>query len=234
LIITDIHSDVVDVAQENILSNCPSLNEGMIEKFQSDLCKELISRNISVDLLYENLPNLPVLEGTNIKQSTFTASFYDPNNYPKLPTEIANYFLSLHYLFLKQAKLCLTPSGFVVCCIGVRVPMTIIQKMFIELGFYPDILVFDMVLQLQADDVLDAYVSAEESGHIEFNFYPYDKGIELLQRIQSEDRDVDYNTIIEMMKRLRLSAREAKESMCRGWRIGHLGAVIKGSQLRAH
>ena len=60
VIITDLHDDVVSLAQHNIVSNTLGRHKLNVCARVGDLLDPLQDEPICLDLLYENLPNLPI------------------------------------------------------------------------------------------------------------------------------------------------------------------------------
>ncbi|HEX6369803.1 MAG TPA: hypothetical protein VF006_12865 [Longimicrobium sp.] len=226
-VLTDLHADVTKTAKENVLRNVRGLTSGDIEAFVSDLCAGLIERQIAVDVLYENLPNLPALP-EEVSEGALSASFFDREKARSIPRVYAEHRLTLHYHFLSQARRCVTTGGRVVCCIGGRIPMRLVRSMFEEHGFTADVLHFAMVRQFESEKVLDGYVQAEEETGITFRFFPFEEAAATLARIREEQPRLEDIESDAQWNALALTARQAHDLEAGGTAIGHLGVVWQG------
>lgn len=229
--LSDVHQDVVDTAVSNVLRNCPRLTPDDVHGFTADLCSGFIERGVTVDMLYENLPNLPISE-LSMGDGVTTASFFGESRLAAIPDTFARHRLPLHYLFLQQATRCLRPGGGVICCIGGRVPIVIVRQMFAECGFTPSVLNFDMVRQFESERVLSGYVAAEAASGIRFNFYPYKQGRQLLSEIHGAGATIDEAIADPRFARLAMNAAAAQKLEGGGTAIGHVGVVWYGTRAR--
>lgn len=225
--LVDLHQDVVDLATYNVLGNCPGIEAPRVHGLVSDLCTGLLARDIRVDLLYENLPNLPASDIT-LSVDAMTASFFDSGKLAETPPAYSAYRLGLHYLFLAQASDALANDGSVVCCIGGRVKIQIVRSMFTQLGYVPHVLSFGLVRQFESEKVLAGYVTAESENGIEFTFYPYKEACEVVAKLRRAGADID--TVIEhpLLRRMAIGSTEARDLERQGHAIGHLGIVWRG------
>lgn len=223
--LTDLHEDVVNLARSNVLENCLDLQPESVHGFVSDLCEGLIARGIKVDVLYENLPNLPASE-ISLGVGAMTASFFDNGRLAEIPATYSGHRLGLHYLVLNQARRVLTSQGSVVCCIGGRVKVHVIQSMFTHLGYTPEVLNFDIVRQFESDKVLAGYMEAEKENGVEFTFYPYDDAREVVGALLRGNADLD--EVTQQLSGLAIGAAEARKLELAGRAIGHLGIIWRG------
>lgn len=223
----DLHEDVVALARDNVLANCPFVEPTRVQAFVSDLCEGLLLRGVQVDVLYENLPNLPTSE-ISLDVGAMTASFFEDRRLADVPAIYSAHRLGLHYLFLSQARKALAQHGSVVCCIGGRVPVHVVQSMFTQLGYTPEVLSFDMVRQFESEKVLDGYVEAEAEGGVEFRFYPYNEAREVVTELYVANADINAVTQHHRLKELSIRPAEARRLEQEGYAIGHLGIVWRG------
>ena len=235
MILTDLRDDVVELARENVLRNCTSLDAGRLLGLTGSLCDELIARGLSADVIYENLPNLPT-STLNLASGCRTASFFDPGQSRPVPAEFADNMLALHYLFLSQVRNCLSADGVVVCSIGLRVPLDLVLRLFEINRFRSEILAVGAVRQLAAEEVLPHYadIEAASPNRTPFLFFPH---AALVEAVRKSDRpDVSRRDLIAAVAGradLALSAQEAYHAVRfgDGAHVGHLGAVILGTPM---
>ena len=124
--ITDVHNDVVERARSNILENVQVKNIS-VEGYVGDIPSCLENSAPIFDLIYENLPNIPLVnenlyEGQN--SSTFIAARKE-----LLPEFVTNSLLALHYIAIQQASSRLRAGGRILSSIGGRVPLSLILRM---------------------------------------------------------------------------------------------------------
>lgn len=224
----DLHQDVVDMAKDNVLRNCPSLQPTDVSAFVSDVCAGLRARDIRSDVVYENLPNIPA-DDVDFGAGVATASFFRGRKTAAVPDVFARHRLALHYRFLSEARACLTETGVVVCCIGGRVPAGVVEAMFVDCGYTPDVLNFEMVRQFEAGGVVAGFAEAERQEHLTFRFYPYRAGRAALEEIRRRDGVTIHEVMDDpILARLCMTATEAQDRFARGHDIGHLGVVWRG------
>lgn len=175
IIATDIHPMVIPIAEQNITSNI--LNPERVRVLEGDLCKPLmelgIRADLSYDLIYANIPNIPNTpsQGTILEERR-TASYFDPRDTSSCPATFQEYLLTLQYLFLKEAKDALKNNGAVIDAMGGRVPYDILLRLFTENGYDVEELVSIFKYQTEIEDVIPGYAKAERDG-IQFDFYRY-------------------------------------------------------------
>lgn len=232
LVLTDVHDDVVELAKANVLANCPDIAPPRVQAFLSDVCSGLIQRQVKVDLLYENLPNLPLAE-VEIGEGVTTASFFGRERMRSIPALFSTHRLVLHYIFLQQAHQCLTSRGAVICCIGGRIPIAVVRSMFDDCGYLPHTLNFDMVRQFESEKVLAGYVEAEAESGILFKFYPYDEGTRVLRELRDRGVTIDDVFDDDRLRSVTLSASQAQKAEASGTAIGHVGVVWRGVPKRS-
>jgi len=236
LICTDIHPEVPAIARENIIKNCDNMDNQNLVCTECNLLCYLIENNIKVDMLYENLPNIPMDAPSNeiIKVNSSTASFYSSDMLNGIPDFIESSMLGLHYQFLIQAKKCLKPGGIVICSIGGRIPYNKIKKMFLEMNFKPEILHCDMILQLAAAEVLQGYITAQKKYKNKFLFYEYEEGKKMLSKAMETSKTIEDALEDESLKNstIGFDAANAYFKLFSGnTEIGHTGLIIKGNMI---
>ena len=183
MILTDIVPDILPGAQRNVQRNCTNLSPRNLFVYNGDLAEPILTHRHQVDVCYANLPTLPH-NGTwqEIVAAGKSASYYPAELLRQAPAFVQDSLLELYHRFLMQCKQCLTKDGFVVCAIGGRLSWEPIRRLFVECGYKPSILVFDVKPQEQADLCLPEY-SSFESDQRRFAYYVYDEAREALDRV---------------------------------------------------
>jgi hypothetical protein len=132
-----------------------------------------------VDLIYENLPNIPDNRKLNTKQK---ASRYNPSSLAELDESARRYLLESHYSLLVDAHDILSNNGSVICSIGGRAPLGEIERIVNNAGYINLELVAGFKKQTEPWEVLPGYAAAEKDG-VEFDFYLYDDAVSHLKSI---------------------------------------------------
>ncbi len=229
LVLMDLRQDIVNIAVENVRRNCIIRPGNEVTGYESDLCGALRRMGKRVDLIYENLPNLPALKGLTLDHSALTASFYDDSTYAPIPKEYDRLMLGLHYRFLVEARECLEPGGQVISCVGGRVPFGAIESMFLKLGYRPSLLVTDIVRQFEAERLLPQYSYLEQQTGMKFRFLPLEAGKATFAQLR--DAGVASGSIAEELHRRGafIDAHDANVRQMLGKHIGVVGFVIQAS-----
>ena len=176
VIITDLHDDVVSLAQQNIVSNTLGRHKLNVCARVGDLLDPLQDEPICLDLLYENLPNFPISDEARLagkladgqSSSTFMAA-----REGEIPEFISRSLITLHHLALKQARPLLKTGGRLLSSIGGRIPLENILRLGLESGYSSEILTFTWKRQSEAEEVIGGYAHWEEQrGLGPFRFYP--------------------------------------------------------------
>lgn len=231
MVLADIHEDVATLARQNVVRNCASVKEEDVFALGSDVCEALLAQGLQVEILYENLPNLPTVE-LDISDGVMSASFFQQRAELGPSSVYSRFRLSMHRRFLEQARSCITQAGAVICSIGGRVPFDLVRSMFTECGFKPQVLNFEMVRQFEADGVLPGYAQVEESEGIQFRYYPFAEARHALRDMRAEGLvSIDDAVADPRLQRICLSATEARTWHDTGRPIAHMGVVWLGSPL---
>ncbi|MDO8481121.1 MAG: hypothetical protein Q7S65_04885 [Nanoarchaeota archaeon] len=227
VVVTDLDSNIVAVAEENVRKYASGVE---IIALVGSLCAPLRERGFRVDLLYENLPNIP--NGGNLEKGYRRASRYEKGQFG-VGNELARvYLLESHLALLQDAKDRLTERGRAICSIGGRVPLALIQEIVEREGFAYRELVAGFRLQTESEEVLPGYASAEKG--ITFDFYPYREARALLEKEGMCEPFVERTG--EELKRLlepvRISAKEAlaRYERDKGYRVGHVVLMIEAAK----
>lgn len=239
LIIADVHPEVIAFARENILLNCERLTLSDIKRYQSDLFSNIPDESLKADLIYENLPNLvhQQPDADILSQGHTSATYLHQPRTEDIPKVFRDNLLELHYAFLLSAKKFLSRNGFVVCSIGARVGWNVIAQMFTSLGYDPELLVFDLKVQEEAEDVVQGYAKAEGVGmQTSFRFYPMEETSALLNTLAYRNIVSGFAAHREevevALEQLRLNAVTAKDRLAKNQKVGHMVYVVKGKPIR--
>ena len=126
---TDLQKSVVNAAAENIKKNLKNADSVELEFGAGDLLQPLQNGKHRYDVIYENLPNVPLTDNTKIEDKR-NSGHYLEKRVEVIPEFVHEQMLDLHYLALKQARDYLADKGAVYSTLGGRVPLSA----FIKLG----------------------------------------------------------------------------------------------------
>ena len=220
--LTDMHINVVKAAVRNVEKN--SIHPLNIIHGIGDLLTPLSGHVNGIDIIYENLPNIPLEEDkilkTGQKSSTFIAKRTEA-----IPQNVTSNLLDLHYLTLQQAKPMLAKNGRVLSSIGARIPLSAIFDMAKQAGYDGRLITYSWKEQSEAEEVLRGYKHWQEQGLGPFHFYPTDV---LKVTFAESDKD-DCYAIEGQLEEYRLDASQALRAHRAGLKIGHTVAVLESS-----
>jgi methylase of polypeptide subunit release factors len=179
---TDLTTPVAQIAKRNVFNNLrkPLLYErrrdgsGITEIGCRLFEDKEVFAGAKFDLIYENLPVLPLYTLDRRGEPYQSASFASVDDYPSPPQSYVEDLLFTHYEFLVQAKRFLNPAGAVLCNIGARIQKDKILEMFDYLGYDTQVVVYDLKRQTEADSNLPAYKKCSDKTGVNFYFYSYD------------------------------------------------------------
>ena len=188
IVVTDLDDKLVQTIEENVKRHAGSIE---VISGVGSLCNPLRKKGITVDLMYENLPNIP--DSGNIIEGYRRASRFKLDAFKAVNEHAKKYLLESHFAFLLEARESLNPGGSVICSIGGRVPYNIIFSIFEQAGYRAEEVVAGFKIQTEPDEVLPGYANAEHG--VEFDFYKYDevakridlKYLRTLQKIKGND-----------------------------------------------
>ncbi|KAJ7871413.1 hypothetical protein B0H14DRAFT_2345199 [Mycena olivaceomarginata] len=168
--VTDIHEGVVDAARRNICKATAGIGVHLVAATGDLLCP-LADHSGTYDLIYENLPNIPMRPDCAIDDGQ-TSATYVPGRTEEIPLVATANLLALHFLALCQAKPLLSPNGAVLSSIGGRVCIDILLEMAVEAGYSAKILTYTWKIQSEPEEVIGGYKKNQEDGLGPFYFYP--------------------------------------------------------------
>ena len=226
--VTDLFEEVVAVAASNIRNNIRPEHAITLHSGAGDLLQPLKNDGPRFDIIYENLPNLPLDEDGSLETGR-TSAAYIPRRSEPMPAFIKDWMLVLHYLALVQSRDFLNPGGVVISTIGARMPLQKLADMAEAAGFEPSFLTYSWKAQTDPADLLPAYAKWQQQGLGPFYFYPADLLADAFASISLEEAGRDACLIEETLAPKRLDAIAAWEAFRRGERIGHTVAVLQAS-----
>jgi methylase of polypeptide subunit release factors len=228
--LTDVHEEVVATAADNVSRNRLASNELVIESGCGDLLSPLRHLNTRYDLIYENLPNVPLPFTGEIAEDRKSSTHLVPRT-EELPELIRNQMLDLHYLALIQAKDFLNKDGSILSTLGGRVPLHILLSLGILAGYSTSFLIYTWKNQADPEEVIRDHALKQNEGFGPFYFY---RSEVLEKTFSSIDIRTSGREALEIERLLwpeRLDAVSAYAALKKGERIGHTVAVLK-SELR--
>lgn len=171
--ITDLFDDVVTTAARNVSRNLRDGIDIVLHSGAGDLLSPLAPSGEKFDVIYENLPNLPVDATRLIEKDKTSAAFLAPRS-EVIPAFVIDWLLTMHFLALVQARDALAPDGVVLSTVGGRVPLEVLTRMPQAARLVPRILTYGWKVQADADDVISTYANWERQGLGPFRFYAVD------------------------------------------------------------
>lgn len=224
--VTDLFPDVVDTAAHNIRRNLRDGSTVEVRAGAGDLLAPLAPFGAGYDVIYENLPNLPVDDAARIEVDRTSAAFVAPRA-EAVPAFVRDWLLVLHYLALAEARSALAPGGTVISTIGARVPLAVLADMSRAAGFAPSFLTYGWKAQAEAEDVIGTYAEWQRRGFGPFHFYVADRLEAAFAGLDPEEAGRNAFEVERTLVDGRLDALEAWDAHRRGVRIGHTVVVLQ-------
>jgi hypothetical protein len=222
---TDLFPEVVDAAASNVWRNLAAGHSVALHAGAGDLLEPLRASGVTFDLIYENLPNLPLADAAEVEVDKTSAAFLAPRSEP-MPESVRDSLLALHYLALVQSHDFLKPGGAMLSTIGARLPLSVLTEMAEAAGHTPSFLGYWWKAQADAADVIGSYAQWQRQGLGPFHFYP----IEILEaafaRLDLEEAGRNALSIEDSLRSYQLDATAAWRLHGRGRRIGHTVAAL--------
>lgn len=228
--LTDLFEEVVATAAANVRRNHLAEHPVALHAGAGDLLQPLAGQGVRFDLIYENLPNLPLADAAEVEVERTSAAFLAPRSEP-VPEAVKDWLLVLHYLALVQAKDFLNPGGAVISTIGARLPLSVLADMATAAGYRPSFLTYWWKVQADPDDVIGSYAQWQRQGLGPFHFYPAETLEAAFAGLTLEQAGRDAFAIERDLRGKSLDAVAAWEAHQRGERIGHTVAVLHSEPL---
>lgn len=222
IILTDIDERIVKIAKNNLLMR-KDISKVEIIELSGDLCKPLREAEYKVDVICENMPNVPN-DDLVFSNYNFSSDNELINKNKLATTDLFNlellakkYLLESHLVSLIECYDCLNNGGSLILSMGGRVPLDVFSKIIEGVGYKYEELVAGFKLQNAPEKVIVGYADIEsKKDSFDFDFYLYDKAIELLEEngIMRDDpiiKDGDGEKLKEILEPAKINARKAKE-----------------------
>jgi hypothetical protein len=231
LTVTDLYEESLLVARKNVLAHLDATAQIELSFHAGDLLS-CVPPQRRFSLVYENLPNLPSAEGLELRRGTIGGRFFQASEL-EVPERYATRLLALHYRCLQDAWPRVRPAGGVLTAIGGRVSHDMVMAMHRACGYRPELVAFDVKLQVEPGLVIPPYSRAEARSGVEFTFYA-PEAIELVaegRRAGLDGRELA-DAVAGDLRRLSMSAREAENRTDRGQPVAHSVLMIFGERRR--
>ncbi|SHK56990.1 50S ribosomal protein L11 methyltransferase [Fibrobacter sp. UWH4] len=225
---TDLQKSVVTAAAENIKKNLKNADSVELEFGAGDLLQPLQNGKRRYDVIYENLPNVPLTDNTKIEDKR-NSGHYLEKRVEAIPEFVHEQMLDLHYLALKQARDYLADKGAVYSTLGGRVPLSAFIKLGELAGLSSEIFTYSWKVQAEPEDVISGYAAQEKAGLGPFRFYRAADLQKAFASISVKESGKNAFEIEKSLESSKLTATEAYEAFRKGEVIGHTVAVLKSS-----
>ena len=226
--ITDVFEDVVAAAAANIRANLADGVRIDLAAGAGDLLSALPATARSFDVIYENLPNLPVADATTVAVGRASGAHLAPR-IEAVPDFVRQNHLTLHWLALAAACSALALGGVVLSTIGSRMPLATIVEMSESVGFVARPLTFGWKLQADADTLIAAHAAHQANGFGPFRFYAADRLSAVFAGLDAEAAGTRAFELEGKLAAYALAAPDAREAHRRGVAIGHTFVVLASS-----
>lgn len=229
LSVTDLFEECLSVARENVLAHLEDGAAAEIDFFAGDLLTA-VPATTRVDLVYENLPNIPTTPDVELGLGINTGRFFDATGLD-VPVLFDTRLLALHWRCLRDAWTHVRPGGGVLTALGGRVPQEVAFELHRDCGYRPELVAFDVKLQAEPALVLPGYGVVEEEKGIEFTFYSAE-AVEIVADARATGLDGEdlRAAVASDLERLAMSAREAERRAQRGESVAHSVLMIFGQR----
>jgi len=224
---TDLQRSVVAAAAQNVRNNLKS-NNIEFEFGDGDLLQPLQNGKRNYDVIYENLPNVPLASNTKIEDKRNSGHYLEKRE-EAIPEFVHEQMLDLHYLALKQARDYLAENGAVYSTLGGRVPLNSFIKLGELAGLRSEIFTYSWKVQAEPEDVISGYAAQEKAGLGPFRFYRAEDLQKAFANISVKDSGKRAFEIEKALDSVKLTATAAYEAFKKGEVIGHTVAVLKSS-----
>ena len=225
---TDLQRSVVAAAAQNVRSNIKETSKIEFEFGNGDLLQPLQNGKRNYDVIYENLPNVPLASNTKIEDKRNSGHYLEKRE-EAIPEFVHEQMLDLHYLALKQARDYLAKNGAVYSTLGGRVPLNAFIKLGELAGLRSEIFTYSWKVQAEPEDVISGYAAQEKAGLGPFRFYRAEDLQKAFANISVKDSGSRALEIEKSLDSVKLTATAAYEAFKKGEVIGHTVAVLKSS-----
>ena len=228
---TDLQDVVVDIAAQNVQNGLSDQEKYKLLYGAGDLYDPFRGlgenfENERFDVIYENLPNVPLSQEKVVTDSRNTGHYLEERREP-IPAEVHANMLDLHFLALNQAPDFLTEKGFLLSLMGGRVTLDSFIRLGELAGVKSEIFTYGWKVQAEPEDVIGGYAEQEKNGFGPFIFYRSEDLEEAFKNVSLEDSGKRAFEIEKSLEDKRLTATKAFEIWKNGGSIGHTVVVLK-------
>jgi len=228
LAFTDLQEKVVKAAERNIKNNILDSDKVEVDAYTGDLFNPLRKDKPRFDVIYENLPNVPLDDDKEVEESRNSGHYLEKRK-ERIPKEVHGAMLDLHYLALQQASEFLEEKGVILSLIGGRVPLDTITGLGKKAGIHSEVLSYKWKVQSEPEDVIGGYAKQEEQGYGPFIFYKSEDLKKAFEGIDFEEAGEKAHEIEKSLEDKRLTATEAFKLWKAGESIGHTVVALRSS-----
>jgi hypothetical protein len=228
---TDIHDDVVECARKNIQSNLLAED---VELFggAGDLLTPLVGKLSQVDVIYENLPNIPMAQSDDLAHGQTSSTFIAERS-EEIPGFAEKNLVTLHYLALQQAYPVLRVGGRVLSSIGSRIPISEILALSGAAGYDGRVLTYTWKVQSEPDEVVGGFARWERKGLGPFHFYPVRVLQEAFEGLSPAAAGAQALQMESDLSPHEISAVDAMALVEKGEQVGHTVAILDSVKVAA-
>lgn len=224
--VTDVHEEVVAAAVANIRRNLRDPERVALQSGFGDLLMPLATQKPRYQIIYENLPNIPIADAEEIATARTSSSFVPPRR-EAVPEVLKRNLLALHYVALLQARDFLAPQGSVLSLLGARVPLAVFLDMAKAAGYRGEIFTYGWKVQAETEAVLTGHLAQQAAGLGPYHFYRAERLAEVFAHVTLEEsgeraRDLEQSLIPDQ-----LSPAEAWAAYQQGDAIAHTVVVLR-------
>jgi len=230
--VVDTDSEILTGALTNIRRNVDRTRLKIVGHVGS-FAEPLIQKDIKLDLLTGNVPNLPSDEDqtlvTGADRGTFMPRALVEAYAP--PEKFVRWALSTQYAYLKSAAQAVKEGGSVLTLVGGRFPLALTDQLFQETG-YQDTheVISGYKEQTEAEPDFRGYSAFEGAFGVSFDFYPHAWAEEELRSNKIGNPTKIHNAvkIKALLQSQRVSAQQALEQFHTGSAFGHTVHLFRG------
>ncbi|MDR1462311.1 MAG: hypothetical protein LBI68_04130 [Azoarcus sp.] len=227
--ITDVHQDVVAAAADNIRNNLKTPDNITIEAGHGDLLEPLAPNGATpprYDLIYENLPNIPIADAEEAATARKSAGHIPPRK-ENVPPLMRRNLLALHTIALQKAKPFLAPGGTVLSLLGGRIPLEIFREMGRLTGYHAEIFTYGWKIQTDPEEIIGGHLKQQQEGFGPYHFYRASRLAEVFANLSLEESGANAHAIEHRLTPDALSPKEALAAWQQGETIGHTVVALR-------
>ena len=227
---TDLQDSVVNTAAANVRDNSADSSFNLVygagDLFDPFRGKGANGENQRFDVIYENLPNVPLSQDKVVTDSRNSGHYLEERQEP-IPKEVHANMLDLHFLALNQVSSFLTKDGFILSLMGGRVSLDSFVRLGELAGVQSEIFTYGWKVQAEPEDVIGGYADQEAQGYGPFTFYRSEDLAAAFEGVNVETSGAKAFEIESKLADKKLTATEAFEIWKKGGSIGHTVVVLK-------